>query len=90
LKTQLGGGVFAARKRMLFAASGKAVAAAALLRINLRRVHFFSIDMLLLLPVGARHAVPVFAGDLCGVVLVSACCPNWFQRFSLQNRQKSG
>ena len=32
----------AARNLMLLAASGKAVAAAALLRINFRRVHFFS------------------------------------------------
>jgi hypothetical protein len=84
LKTQVGGGAAAARNRMLFAASGKAVAAAAPLRINFRRVHFFSIDMLFPL-VGARHAVPASAGDLCSVVLISTRHGNWFQRFSLQN-----
>jgi hypothetical protein len=41
---------------MLFAASGKAVAAAALLRINFRRVHFLSIDMLS--PLASWHGIP--------------------------------
>jgi hypothetical protein len=89
LKTQLGTGAVAARSLMLFAANGRAVAAAALLRINFRRVHFFSIDILSPL-VAARHAVPVFAGDLCGVVLISTYPGKWFQRFSLHNAQKSG
>jgi hypothetical protein len=35
-------------------------------------------------------AVPTFAGDLCGVVLISTFNGNWFQRFSLHNAQKSG